>query len=65
MRAMRNKIILIIGAGNMGISFISSLIKNKFSSKKIIVLESKPSKNILNLKKKKIFFLLICPIEEC
>ena len=53
MTEIHNKTILIIGAGNMGISFISSLIKNKFSGKKIIVLEPKPSKNVLNLKKGK------------
>jgi Pyrroline-5-carboxylate reductase len=55
---MRNKTILIIGAGNMGVSFISSLIKNKFSSKKIIVLEPKPSKDVLNLKKRKKIVLI-------
>ncbi len=55
---MRDRTILIIGAGNMGISFISSLIKNKFSSKKIIVLEPKPSKNVLNLSKRKKIVLI-------
>ena len=55
---MHNRTILIIGAGNMGISFIISLIKNKFSSKKIIVLEPKPSKNILILNKKKKIVLI-------
>ena len=55
---MQNKTILIIGAGNMGISFISSLIRHKFSSKKINVLEPKPSKNILNLKKRKKIVLI-------
>ena len=58
MTGIYNKTILIIGAGNMGVSFISSLIKNKFSSKKIIVLEPKPSKNILNLKKRKKIVLI-------
>ena len=55
---VRNKIILIIGAGNMGISFISALVKSKFSSKKIIVLEPKPSINVLNLKKGKKIVLI-------
>ena len=58
MTEIHNKTILIIGAGNMGISFISSLIKNKFSGKKIIVLEPKPSKNVLNLKKGKKIVLI-------
>ena len=58
MAEIHNKTILIIGAGNMGISFISSLIKNKFSGKKIIVLEPKPSKNVLNLKKGKKIVLI-------
>ena len=58
MKTIHSKTILIIGAGNMGISFIFSLIKNKFSGKKIIVLESKPSRNVLNLKKKKKIVLI-------
>ena len=58
MTEIHNKTILIIGAGNMGISFMSSLIKNKFSGKKIIVLEPKPSKNVLNLKKGKKIVLI-------
>jgi pyrroline-5-carboxylate reductase len=58
MTEIHNKTILIIGAGNMGISFISSLIKNKFSGKKIIVLEPKPSNNVLNLKKGKKIVLI-------
>ena len=37
-KTISNTSIGFIGAGNMGISFISSLIKNKFSGKKIIVL---------------------------
>ncbi len=58
MAEIHNKTILIIGAGNMGISFIFSLIKNKFSSKKIIVLEPNPAKNVLNLKKEKKIVLI-------
>ena len=58
MKTIRNKTILIVGAGNMGIAFIFSLIKKKFTSKKIIVLESKPSKELLNLRKKKKIVLI-------
>ena len=50
--------ILIIGAGNMGYAFISALIENKVSPKKIYVIEKKPSlrlKKIQKLKKIKIF----------
>ena len=53
MKAISSNTILIIGAGNMGISFIQALIKNKFHYKKILVLEPKPSKDILNYRKKK------------
>ena len=53
MKAISSKTVLIIGAGNMGISFIHALIRNKFTHKKILVLEPKPSKELLNLSKKK------------
>ena len=58
MKAINNNTFLIIGAGNMGISFINALINNKFSYKKILVLEPKPSKNILDLKKRKKIILV-------
>ena len=55
---IKNDNILIIGAGNMGYAFISALIENKVSPKKIYVIEKKPSlrlKKIQKLKKIKIF----------
>jgi pyrroline-5-carboxylate reductase len=58
MKAISSKTVLIIGAGNMGISFIHALIRNKFTHKKILVLETKPSKELLNLSKKKKLFLI-------
>ena len=38
---IKNDNILIIGAGNMGYAFISALIENKVSPKKIYVIEKK------------------------
>ncbi len=55
---IKNDNILIIGAGNMGYAFISALIENKVSPKKIYIIEKKPSsrlKKIQKLKKIKIF----------
>tara|TARA_B110000438_G_scaffold255815_1_gene262871 strand:- start:44 stop:865 length:822 start_codon:yes stop_codon:yes gene_type:complete len=44
---------LIIGAGNMGMSFVTALLRNKYSANKIIILENKPSKKLLKIKKEK------------
>ena len=45
--------ILIIGAGNMGISFLKALINNKISSKNISVLEKSPSRKLKKIKQDK------------
>ena len=59
---IKNDNILIIGAGNMGYAFISALIENKVSPKKIYVIEKKPSlrlKKIQKLKKIKISITIL------
>lgn len=53
MTSLKKDKILIIGAGNMGISFIKALINNNIASKNIFVLEKNSSRQLSKLKKDK------------
>ena len=53
MTSLKKDKILIIGAGNMGISFLKALINNNISSKNIAVIEKYPSKELKKIKKDK------------
>ena len=50
MVSLKNNKFLIIGAGNMGISFIKALLQNKISANKIFVLEKKISPELKKIK---------------
>lgn len=53
MVSLKNNKFLILGAGNMGISFIKALIQNKISVSKIFILENKISSELRKIKLKK------------
>ena len=53
MKLLKKSKFLIIGAGNMGISFIKALIQNRISSKNIFILEKKVSKELNKIKRNK------------
>ena len=38
--------ILIVGAGNMGLAFLSALLDNKVNPKQIFILENNPSQKL-------------------
>ena len=50
MRSLKNNKFLILGAGNMGISFIKALLQNKISASKIFVLEKRISPELKKIK---------------
>ena len=50
MRSLKNNKFLILGAGNMGISFIKALLRNKISASKIFVLEKRISPELKKIK---------------
>ena len=54
MTSLKNNKFLILGAGNMGISFIKALLQNKISVSKILILEKiiSPELKKIRLKKK-------------
>ena len=49
--SLRKEKFLIIGAGNMGIAVIKSLLNQGISSKKIVVIEKKQSNELKKLKR--------------
>ncbi len=53
MVSLKNNKFLILGAGNMGISFIKALLQNKISSSKIFILEKRISSELKKIKLKK------------
>ena len=50
--------ILIVGAGNMGLAFLSALLDNKVNPKKIFILENNPSQKLKKINKTKKFNLI-------
>ena len=50
MTSLKNNKFLILGAGNMGISFIKALLRNKISASKIFVLEKRISPELKKIK---------------
>ena len=53
MISLKNNKFLILGAGNMGISFIKALLENKISASKIFILEKKISSELKKIKRSK------------
>jgi len=53
MISLKNNKFLILGAGNMGISFIKALLENKISASKIFILEKKISSELKKIKRTK------------
>ncbi len=53
MVSLKNNKFLILGAGNMGISFIKALLQNKIAASKIFVLEKRISPELKKIKLKK------------
>ena len=53
MVSLKNNKFLILGAGNMGISFIKALLQNKIAASKIFVLEKRISPELKKIKRKK------------
>ena len=53
MISLKNNKFLILGAGNMGISFINALLQNKISATKIFILEKKISPELKKIRLKK------------
>ena len=53
MVSLKNNKFLILGAGNMGISFIKALLQNKISASKIFILEKRISPELKKIKLKK------------
>ena len=53
MVSLKNNKFLILGAGNMGISFIKALLQNKISASKIFILEKKISPELKKIRLKK------------
>ena len=50
--------ILIVGAGNMGLAFLSALLDNKVNPKKIFILENNPSQKLKKINKTRKFNLI-------
>ena len=50
MRSLKNNKFLILGAGNMGISFIKAMLRNKISASNIFVLEKRISPELKKIK---------------
>ena len=53
MVSLKNNRFLILGAGNMGISFVKALIQNDISASKIFILEKKISSELKKIKLRK------------
>jgi len=53
MASLKNNKFLILGAGNMGISFIKALLQNKISASKIFILEKRISSELKKIRLKK------------
>ena len=53
MASLKNNKFLILGAGNMGISFIKALLQNKISASKIFILEKRISPELKKIRLKK------------
>ena len=53
MASLKNNKFLILGAGNMGISFIKALLQNKISARKIFILEKRISPELKKIRLKK------------
>ena len=53
MASLKNNKFLILGAGNMGISFIKALLQNKISASKIFILEKRISSELKKIQLKK------------
>ena len=50
--------ILIVGAGNMGLAFLSALLDNKVNPKQIFILENNPSQKLKKINKTRKFNLI-------